>query len=111
MRKRELSTVAGCVRHETFECRVDNYGRITLPKTIRERMHWGPGDRIKFTRRVMGIPMVNSGVPDGYYLVLKRLRGKTPNVSLPAQNVSLSRAAKLRREKENGKATEEVVHA
>ncbi len=32
-------------------------------------------------------------------------------LSLPAQNVSLSRADKLRREKENGKATEEVVHA
>jgi bifunctional DNA-binding transcriptional regulator/antitoxin component of YhaV-PrlF toxin-antitoxin module len=78
MKKRKLSAVAGCVRHETFECRADNYGRITIPKAVRERMHWKPGDRIKFSIRPMGTTIVNSGVPDPYYLVLKRLRGKIP---------------------------------
>jgi hypothetical protein len=46
---------------------------------MRERMHWGPGDRIKFTTRLIGITIVNSGVPDEYYFVLKRLRGKIPS--------------------------------
>lgn len=79
LKKGKPSNVAGLVRNATFECRVDNYGRITLPKTMRERMHWGPGDRIKFTTRLIGITIVNSGVPDEYYFVLKRLRGKIPS--------------------------------
>jgi AbrB family looped-hinge helix DNA binding protein len=78
MKEGKLSTVPGGVRHETFECRVDNYGRITIPKAVRERMHWEAGDRIKFTIRPMGTNIVNSGVPDQYYLVLKPLRGKIP---------------------------------
>jgi AbrB family looped-hinge helix DNA binding protein len=78
MKEGKLSTVPGGVRHETFECRVDNYGRITIPKAVRERMHWEAGDRIKFTIHLMGTTIVNSGVPDQYYLVLRRLRGKIP---------------------------------
>ncbi len=47
------------------------------------------------------------------FLICSRYSHVSPRsiLSLPAQNVSLSRADKLRREKENGKATEEVVHA
>jgi hypothetical protein len=46
MKERKLSTVAGCVPQPTFECSVDNYGRITLPKAIRERMPWGRSDKV-----------------------------------------------------------------
>ena len=78
MKEGKLSTVAGRVRHETLECRVDNYGRLTIPKAVRERMQWKAGDRIKFSIRPMGTTIVNSGVPAPYYLVLKHLRGKIP---------------------------------
>lgn len=78
MKNRDSSKVACWLRHESIECRLDTRGRITIPKGVRERMHWVPGDRIRFTIRRMGVTTVNSGDPDLYYVVLKRLREKIP---------------------------------
>ena len=78
MIKGKTPPLQGQPQHGAFVRKVDNRGRITLPKAVRKHMRLEPGDRVEFTFHSLGDTRVGSVVPDHYYAVLKRLDVAVP---------------------------------